>query len=105
MTDETTHIAAAAWNVGHSAQVLAGQIAGYHATWFSVLKPTLTKDGDMWCALYGENLQEGVSGFGETPARALLAFEIAMCSASGQWANIEVPGWDKNDTAIMENRK
>ena len=28
-------------------------------------------DGDQWCALYGENLQEGVAGFGRTPAEAM----------------------------------
>ena len=28
-------------------------------------------DGDQWCALLGENLQEGQAGFGKTPADAL----------------------------------
>ncbi len=28
-------------------------------------------DGNMWCAMVGENLQEGRSGFGKTPAKAL----------------------------------
>lgn len=31
---------------------------------------TLSKDGDKWCALIGENLQEGFSGFGDTPREA-----------------------------------
>lgn len=73
----------AAFQVGQAAQVLSQEIASYHATWHSVLKPSLTKDGNMWCALHGENLQVGVAGFGETPALALLAFERAMCSPSG----------------------
>ncbi|QRZ14689.1 hypothetical protein JWJ88_17140 [Paracoccus methylovorus] len=77
------NIAHAAWQVGQSATVLAQEIAGYHATWFSVLKPKLTKDGNMWCALHGADLQEGIAGFGPTPAKALLAFEAAMCSESG----------------------
>lgn len=76
-------ISHAAWRVGQAAEALAGEIGGYHATWFSVLKPVLSKDGNMWCALHGGNLQEGVAGFGETPAKALFAFEIAMCSQSG----------------------
>lgn len=42
-----------------------------------LFKPTLTQDGNMWCALYGENLQEGVAGFGETPAKAMYAFDQA----------------------------
>lgn len=32
---------------------------------------TIQIDGDMWCALLGENLQEGVAGFGDTPQEAL----------------------------------
>ena len=31
-------------------------------------------DGDVWCALYGENVQEGVAGFGDTPHKAVLDF-------------------------------
>ena len=73
----------AAFRVGQAAENLSQQIAAYHATWWSVLKPKLTKDGDMWCALLGDNLQEGVSGFGKTPADALFAFETAMCVSSG----------------------
>lgn len=84
MNEQTqVDISHAAWQVGQSAQVLAQEIAGYHATWFSVLKPKLFKDGSMWCALHGEDLQVGISGFGDTPAKALFAFEIAMCGASG----------------------
>ena len=28
-------------------------------------------DGDQWCVLVGENLQEGIAGFGNTPLSAL----------------------------------
>lgn len=73
----------AAWQVGHAAQCLAQHIAGYHATWFSVMKPKLFKDGNAWCALWGDDLQVGISGFGKTPAEALLAFDAAMCSENG----------------------
>jgi hypothetical protein len=44
-------------------------------TLISVLNPKLLKDGNRWCFLYGENLQEGVVGFGETPYQAMLDFE------------------------------
>ena len=40
-------------------------------------KPKLSIDGNQWCALYGENLQDGVAGFGDTPAKATLAFDRA----------------------------
>lgn len=35
-----------------------------------IMRPRLFVDGNQWCALYGENLQEGVAGFGDTPAAA-----------------------------------
>lgn len=77
------NIAHAAWRVGHAAECLTQQIAGYHATWHSVLKPKLFKDGNAWCALHGDDLMVGISGFGGTPAAALMAFETAMCSSTG----------------------
>lgn len=40
-------------------------------------KATLSKDGDKWCWLYGENLQEGIAGFGDTPAKAAESFDRA----------------------------
>ena len=43
-----------------------------------VYRPTLSADGDMWCALLGDNLQEGVAGFGKTPAEAMTAFDAAF---------------------------
>jgi hypothetical protein len=48
-----------------------------------VFKPSLTKDGNMWCALFGENLTEGVAGFGETPSKAMYAFDRAWDTSSG----------------------
>ena len=41
----------------------------------TVHKPKLSIDGDKWCALYGENLQDGVAGFGDSPAQALSDFD------------------------------
>lgn len=41
---------------------------------FELLHPRLFKDGNQWCCLYGENLQEGIAGFGSTPDLAVLAF-------------------------------
>lgn len=64
--------------IDHAAQCLAQEVSSYHATFFSALKPRLFMDGDMWCALYGDNLQEGIAGFGKTPAKALFEFEANM---------------------------
>jgi hypothetical protein len=41
---------------------------------FAILKPKLSKDGNQWCVLYGENLQEGIAGFGDTPRLAIYDF-------------------------------
>lgn len=42
-----------------------------------LFRPTLNADGDQWCALYGEDLMTGVSGFGETPDAAMREFDKA----------------------------
>ena len=57
----------------------AWQCAAYSFERPSVLfRPTLSVDGNMWCALLGDNLQVGVAGFGETPAKAMYAFDDAF---------------------------
>lgn len=32
------------------------------------------KDGNRWCVLLGKNIQDGISGFGETPMQAIRDF-------------------------------
>ncbi len=44
---------------------------------YALYRPRLFIDGDHWCALLGENLQEGVAGFGKSPATAARAFNKA----------------------------
>lgn len=43
----------------------------------ALLKPRIFIDGNQWCVLYGENLQDGVCGFGDTPMLAVYAFNRA----------------------------
>jgi hypothetical protein len=38
-------------------------------------EPKLFIDGNQWCALYGENIQEGVAGFGVSPEMAMYDFD------------------------------
>ena len=38
-------------------------------------RPALSIDGNKWCALYGANLQDGVAGFGDSPAAAMTDFD------------------------------
>jgi hypothetical protein len=40
-------------------------------------KPRLSLDGNQWCALYGDNLQDGVAGFGNSPELAYADFDRA----------------------------
>jgi len=40
-----------------------------------LFKPKLSIDGDYWCALYGSNLQDGIAGFGKSPAEAYADFD------------------------------
>ncbi len=42
-----------------------------------MLLPKLSIDGDQWCALFGESLQNGVAGFGDSPNEAYLDFDKA----------------------------
>lgn len=40
-------------------------------------KPTISLDGNMWSVLLGDNIMEGVVGFGKTPAHAMDNFDCA----------------------------
>lgn len=42
-----------------------------------LMRPRVFADGAAWCVLYGENIMEGVCGFGDTPAEACAAFDKA----------------------------
>ena len=37
---------------------------------FRMLKTSITLDGNKWCVSYGDNLQDGVAGFGDSPDEA-----------------------------------
>ncbi len=40
-----------------------------------LMRPKLSIDGNQWCALYGDNLQDGVAGFGVSPQKAMADFD------------------------------
>jgi len=50
------------------------QTINYYEEPSAIYKPKVFPDGDKWCALYGDNIQEGVCGFGDTPAAAIIDF-------------------------------
>ena len=43
----------------------------------ALLKPKIYIDGDHWCVLWGENLQDGIAGFGSSPILAVYNFSKA----------------------------
>lgn len=45
----------------------------------TIYKPKLSSDGNMWCALLGDNLQDGVAGFGKSPSAAYVDFDNNWC--------------------------
>lgn len=71
-------------NLSHYADMAsrsAQEAASEHMRPSVLFKPTLSADGTLWCALLGENLQEGVAGFGETPGKAMADFDNAFWTA------------------------
>ena len=81
--DAVERAARDAFDMGMTRQILQEQFcatAMEMARPSVLFNPTLSADGDMWCALLGENLQEGVAGFGKTPAEAMTAFDQAFCN-------------------------
>jgi hypothetical protein len=40
-----------------------------------IYRPKLSLDGNYWIALYGDNIQEGVVGLGESPDEAMFHFD------------------------------
>lgn len=47
-----------------------------------LMRPSISLDGNQWCALYGDSLQDGVAGFGDSPALAMAAFDRAWVAAT-----------------------
>ena len=72
-----------AFDFSHMKQIVQQEIciaAAEHARPSAVYRPSVYPDGNQWCALYGANLQEGVAGFGDTPADAMTAFDKAWAT-------------------------
>ena len=65
----------AAQQAGYEWQVTAQCYTQPSVVW----KPKLSIDGDQWCALYGDDLQSGVAGFGDSPHEAMLDFDKEWC--------------------------
>lgn len=53
----------------------AREAAAEHCRPSVLFKPAIFIDGDQWCALYGDDIQCGVAGFGNSPADAMFDFD------------------------------
>lgn len=65
--------------VAHAAQMAGAEIQYAAASYTAphvMMRPKISIDGDQWCALYGENLQDGVCGFGKSPSHAMADFDV-----------------------------
>ena len=67
-------------NIGHYVEMAFEAVrsaASEHQRPSTMMRPKLYKDGDQWCALYGDDVQSGVTGFGESPQQAMWEFDAA----------------------------
>lgn len=78
MTDIHIDVSSEAYMARTAIQEAANSIACEMTRPSVLYRPMLTADGTMWCVLLGSDLQEGVSGFGETPDAAMRAFDEAF---------------------------
>lgn len=76
----------------------------FRSSSFLRLEPYL--DGDKWCVLYGPNIQDGVSGFGDTPEEARDAFDAAWPKAlRGLGEQVETNRRDAEITRLRADRR
>lgn len=81
ISDAVERVCRDAFDMGNTRAILTEQFcaSAMEMARPSVLfKPTLAIDGDMWCALLGDDLASGLAGFGKTPADAMTAFDQAF---------------------------
>ena len=49
-----------------------------------VFRPRIFQDGTAFCALLGDNIQEGIVAFGDTPSMAARAFDVRWHQKAAQ---------------------
>ena len=76
LTEEIVH----RFDFSHQAEIIKQDFlnVSYEMQRPSVLfKPRVFMDGNSWCALLGDDMQNGVVGFGNSPEEATVDFDIA----------------------------
>jgi hypothetical protein len=67
-------------NISHYVMMAAEQIrqvASEYDKPSAIYRPKVSRDGNKWCVLYGDNLQDGIAGFGDSVAEAMANFDCA----------------------------
>jgi hypothetical protein len=78
LNDEYQSMAAnAICHAANMTQAAMESAIGHYTVPSVIWKPRLFIDGSSWCALYGDNLQSGVAGFGDSPQEAMWDFDLA----------------------------
>ena len=75
MNDDYSQMAMSA--ISHAASMVQNSIQQAVSCYeepSAIYRPKLYKDGNQWCALYGDKIISGVCGFGDTPAEAIHDF-------------------------------
>jgi hypothetical protein len=75
------------WNAAQEASITEQARRAPHV----LMRPRIFPDGNVWCALYGDNIQEGVVGFGETPEAAAGDFDLAWRQQSKAPLGVAIP--------------
>lgn len=79
------------WNAAQEANITEQARRAPHV----LMRPMLMLDGTKWCALYGQDLMDGVAGFGDTPEKAMEAFDEA-------WRTARTPAAVRQSPDIMK---
>lgn len=77
-------------SICHAADMAYATIANDAGMPHVLMRPKLSIDGNQWCALYGDNLQDGVAGFGDSPQKAMADFD------KNWWASLPPSGPEKH---------
>jgi hypothetical protein len=81
----------------HMAKEAINQAASEYTRPSVIYKPKLSIDGNKWYALYGENLQDGVAGFGDSPM-------LAMCDFDDNWQKKLASNAGNQAASVSESR-
>lgn len=76
--DQAVQSAISDSGISHYAQMVGAayeEVAAEQMRPCVLFRPKIYIDGDQWCALYGDNLQEGIAGFGRSPSDAMHDFD------------------------------